>query len=72
MRTTERILRPPTEEEVQHALARFVTDVRRRYGSRLKGLYRVGSRARGDHHPHSDGDVAVILEAAARVGNPPP
>ncbi|HEX8663756.1 MAG TPA: nucleotidyltransferase domain-containing protein [Beijerinckiaceae bacterium] len=62
MRTLEEILRPPTEEEVQRALARFVADVRRHYGKRLKGLYLFGSRARGDHHPHSDVDVAVILE----------
>jgi predicted nucleotidyltransferase len=62
MKTLEEILRPPTEAEVQRALKRFVEDAKRHYGARLKGLYLAGSRARGDHHPHSDVDVAVILE----------
>lgn len=61
MRTTEDILRPPTEAEVDEALKRFAADVRRQYGDRLKGLYLFGSRARGDHEPFSDADVAVIL-----------
>jgi predicted nucleotidyltransferase len=61
MRTTEDILRPPTEAEVSQALARFAADLRRHYGDRLKGLYLFGSRARGDHGPFSDADVAVVL-----------
>jgi predicted nucleotidyltransferase len=39
----------------------FAREVRRAYGSRLKGLYLFGSRARGDHSPESDADVAVVL-----------
>ncbi|MDF3063987.1 MAG: putative polymerase, beta domain protein region [Microvirga sp.] len=62
MRTTEELLRPPTEEQVARGLARFSKVVRAHYGQRLKGLYLFGSRARGDHHPHSDVDVAVILD----------
>ena len=62
MKATDELLPPPTEEEVQRALRRFVADVKRHYGNRLTGLYLTGSRARGDHHPHSDVDVAVILE----------
>lgn len=31
------------------------------YGARLAGLYVFGSRARGDHRPDSDLDLAVIL-----------
>jgi uncharacterized protein len=61
MRTVEDILRPPTEAEVEAALKRFAADVRRHYGDRLKGLYLFGSRARGDHGPYSDADVAVVL-----------
>lgn len=61
MRTTEEILRPPTEEEAQRALTLFIADVRRHYADRLKGLYLFGSRARADHHPDSDADVAVVL-----------
>jgi uncharacterized protein len=61
MRTVEDILRPPTEAEVEAALKRFAADVRRHYGDRLKGLYLFGSRARGDHEPFSDADVAVVL-----------
>jgi uncharacterized protein len=52
----------PTEAEVASALAQFGQDVRRAYGARLQGLYLFGSRARGDHRPDSDADVAVILE----------
>ena len=61
MRTTEDILRPPTEAEVEEALKRFAADVHRHYGDRLKGLYLFGSRARRDHGPFSDADVAVVL-----------
>jgi predicted nucleotidyltransferase len=61
-RSIEEILRPPTEEEVRRALTRFAEEARRHYGPRLKGLHLFGSRARGDHGPYSDADVAVVLE----------
>jgi predicted nucleotidyltransferase len=61
MSSNEELRRPPTDEEVERALATFVSDVRRHYGDRLKGLYLFGSRARGDHRPESDVDVAVVL-----------
>jgi predicted nucleotidyltransferase len=57
----EELLRPPSNEEVESALTQFAANVRQHYGSRLKGLYLFGSRARGDHRPDSDADVAVIL-----------
>src|SRR2546421_670993 len=57
----EEMLRPPTDTEVEQALARFAIDVAKHYGARLTGLYLFGSRARGDHAPDSDADVAVIL-----------
>jgi predicted nucleotidyltransferase len=62
MRSIEEILRPPTEDEVRRALARFAQDARTHYGTRLRGLYLFGSRARGDHGPYSDADLAVVLE----------
>jgi antitoxin ChpS len=65
MKTLEEILRPPTEEEVAEAIARFAGDLRRHYGDRIQGLYLFGSRARGDHGPHSDADVAVVLDDRA-------
>lgn len=61
MTALEDLLRPPTDDEVEAALARFAADVRAAYGERLKGLYLFGSRARGDHRPDSDADVAVVL-----------
>ena len=33
----------------------------RRFGDRLAAVYLFGSRARGDHRPDSDADVAVFL-----------
>jgi predicted nucleotidyltransferase len=59
----DELLRPPSEQEVEQALMRFATEVRRHYGDRVKGIYLFGSRARGDHEPESDADVAIVLEA---------
>jgi predicted nucleotidyltransferase len=63
--TSEQIeewLRPPTQAEVELALVQFAANVRDHYGDRLKGIYLFGSRARGDHRPDSDADVAVVLQ----------
>lgn len=62
MTPIEDILRPPGEAEVKAALGRFARLVREAYGERLEGLYLFGSRARGDHRPDSDADVAVVLK----------
>jgi len=59
------LARPPTDSEVAQALARFAHDVRQHYGERVQGLYLFGSRARGDHRPDSDVDVAVVLADGA-------
>lgn len=61
--SVEEALRPPTESEVERALSVFGASVREAYGDRLRGLYLFGSRARGDHEPDSDADVAVVLSA---------
>lgn len=60
MRTVED-LPFPGDAEVANALARFGGDVQGVYGDRLDGLFLFGSRARGDHRPDSDADIAVIL-----------
>jgi predicted nucleotidyltransferase len=57
----EEFPRPPTDREVSEALARFAAAVRQHYGNRLRGIYLFGSRARGDHGPDSDADVAILL-----------
>jgi predicted nucleotidyltransferase len=64
VRTTADILAPPTQADVERALALFAAAVREAYGARLVGLHLFGSRARGDHEPFSDADVAVVLEGA--------
>lgn len=50
----------------ERALDAFTTRMRGRYGERLRGLAVFGSRARRDHRPDSDLDVAVILAGAIR------
>ena len=49
------------DQTIARALAEFASAVRRHYKDRLLGLYLFGSRARGDHTPDSDVDVAVVL-----------
>jgi len=51
----------PDDATVGHAVAAFARAVSDAYGNRLKGIYLFGSRARGDHTPESDADIAVIL-----------
>lgn len=48
-----------------HALAvvrELKERLRRRFGDRLVAVYLFSSRARGDHRPDSDADVAVFLK----------
>jgi len=51
------------DAETRSAVEVFHARLSRRYGARLRGLVLFGSRARGDHRPDSDADVAVFLEA---------
>src|SRR4051794_6308558 len=60
----DELLKPPTEEEAIRAVERFAAEVRRHYGGRLKGIFLFGSRARQDHSPESDADVAIVLKDA--------
>jgi predicted nucleotidyltransferase len=55
------LLAPPSETDVAGALARYSDLLAAEYGSRLVGVYLFGSRARRDHRPDSDADLAVVL-----------
>jgi predicted nucleotidyltransferase len=59
--SVEDLLKPPSDEAVRQVLLSFAKDVHDHYGSGLAGLYLYGSRARDEHHPESDADLAVIL-----------
>lgn len=48
-------------------LRRFASEARAFYGPRLERLVLFGSRARGDHRPDSDYDVAVFLHDFTRL-----
>jgi len=43
-------------------LDRIKSTLTQLYASRLRGLYLVGSRARGDHRSDSDWDILIILD----------
>ena len=44
------------------ALQDFSRRLERKFGDRLEAVYLFGSRARGDHRPDSDADVAVFFK----------
>jgi uncharacterized protein (UPF0332 family)/predicted nucleotidyltransferase len=50
------------EPEIAALLADLERRLGRRFGKRFVALYLFGSRARGDHEPDSDVDVAVVLD----------
>jgi uncharacterized protein len=50
------------EPEIAALLADLERRLERRFGERFVALYLFGSRARGDHEPESDIDVAVVLD----------
>ncbi|MBV9250084.1 MAG: nucleotidyltransferase domain-containing protein [Acetobacteraceae bacterium] len=49
----------PTDDPV---LARFRAAVAEAYGARVERIVLYGSRARGDHKPDSDYDIAVFIK----------
>jgi antitoxin ChpS len=55
-----------TERIIDPKVADILTDLKRRlehrFSDRFVALYLFGSRARGDHEPDSDVDVAVVLD----------
>lgn len=50
------------DPKTRAALNGFRALLAKRYGDRLHGVVLFGSRARGDHRPDSDADVAVFIE----------
>src|SRR5437763_16826155 len=56
---------PPTILREIPKLARIAAALRQAFGARLASALLFGSRARGDHRPDSDYDVAVFLESPA-------
>lgn len=56
------LLAPPSELAVSRALASYRQKLAGSYGERFVAAYLFGSRARGDHRPDSDADIAVVLE----------
>jgi predicted nucleotidyltransferase len=50
------------EPEIAALMAELKHRLERRFDDRFVALYLFGSRARGDHDPDSDVDVAVILD----------
>ena len=53
---------PRIQPEIAALLAELERRLERRFGARFVALYLFGSRARGDHEPDSDVDVAVVLD----------
>ena len=49
------------DSETLTALQDFKRRLEARFGDKLNSVYLFGSRARGDHRPDSDADVAVVL-----------
>jgi uncharacterized protein len=56
------LLAPPDQKAVDMAVSVFSAAVRKEYGEQLAGIYLFGSRARGDHKPFSDVDLAVVVD----------
>ncbi len=52
------------DHDTEEAVQRFLTIIAARYD--MAGAILYGSRARGTHDPHSDADVAVLLNGEHR------
>lgn len=62
--TTTDVFNPTLDPATAHAARLFVQSAGRRYP--LRGALLFGSRARGDFHPDSDADIAVLLDGSRR------
>lgn len=56
--------RAAADRKIVDLLAKLKLRLEQRLGDRFVALYLFGSRARGDHQPDSDVDVAVVLNQA--------
>jgi predicted nucleotidyltransferase len=52
----------PSELQTEPVLKRFRAAAAEVYGDRLERVVLYGSRARGDHQPDSDCDIAVFIK----------
>lgn len=59
MAPTPKIRRPPLDPATERAVRAFLERVSAEFD--VTGAILYGSRARGQHHPDSDADVAVLL-----------
>jgi predicted nucleotidyltransferase len=62
--TADRDSQPRIDPLTRRALRSFKEILAAKYGPHLRSLYLFGSRARGDHRPDSDIDIAVFLDEA--------
>lgn len=56
------------DEDADPVLSRFRAALDETYGQRLERVVVFGSRARGDHLPDSDYDIAVFIRDPAPLG----
>ena len=61
MPATQLGARAITDPALESALHRLDAQLREKFGRKYIRLILFGSRARGDHQPDSDADVAVVL-----------
>lgn len=61
--TLESMVRSSLPDDVADALRKYRELLAAHFGARLESVRLFGSRARGDHEPGSDADVAVIIAA---------
>jgi uncharacterized protein len=61
MPATQLSARAITDPALESTLHRLDAQLRKKFGRKYIRLILFGSRARGDHQPDSDADVAVVL-----------
>ena len=67
--STVNLMEPPDARAIDRGLQLFADVARRRYDNGIRGVYLFGSRARGDHSPFSDVDVAIVVDDAIDISS---